>query len=119
MSVVEYVSDWFTASAYGGVLDNLEFGFIHNNRGFSELNMPGAENTEPYALNDIGTTGGLYANGDGWVAGFGNFSDHFHIISLEVNGVSNRNQIAGLDFDEQTGKFFGVVATLRRVSIDK
>ena len=56
-------------------------------------------------------TGGVFQNPDGYTSGFINLNGHFHQV-FWTNGNNDLNQIVGLDYDFDRGKYIGVIGTL-------
>lgn len=93
------------------------FGFISTNGFLSPLDMPGAQFTEPFSLNNKASVAGIFDNGDGYASGFVKLFGFLHEVNrygvpTYVYGNNNLEQIVGETYDFDTGRIVGFVGTL-------
>jgi len=93
------------------------FGFQIGRDGIRPLNMPGAQFSQPYALNNKGSAVGIFDNGDGYSSGFVRIFNYLHEVNADgvvtyVYGNNDLNQLVGTTYDFNTQRWVGFIGTM-------
>lgn len=92
-------------------------GFSLDKNGFTRLAFPDAFWTFPFAVNNLGMQGGIFAGtssfpGVSFLTGYVTIEGYPHSVHADVYGMNDKRQIVGDTRDPDTGRVVAYVATL-------